>query len=150
MDLMFATHAQGERLAWIEGMGRNDKRTSERWKVCVQVFASDLEDGLDVKCIVRDVSKSGCKIVSNRLNDLPDLVQLIPEGFDKPIRGKIVWRERNMAGVCFEHACGDVRAAIQEFRSALKNEESEDVLHLGDEHEALSYSDRLKRYRPVR
>lgn len=130
-------------------MAQFERRSDERKKACVQVFASDLADAMDVKCVVRDVNSSGCKIVSTQIRELPELIQLVPEGFDKPIRGKIVWRDRNMAGVCFEHACSDeARARIEALCHSLQEVQGEDVLDLGCEHEPLSYSDRLKRYQP--
>lgn len=57
----------------------------------MQAFASDITDTFDVKCIIRDLSPQGCMIVSSQLQELPDLIQLIPEGFDQPLNGSIVW-----------------------------------------------------------
>lgn len=130
-------------------MANFERRNDDRKKACVQVFATDLEDAVDVKCIVRDVSSNGCKIVSTHIRELPDLIQLIPEGFDKPIRGKIVWREHNMAGVCFEHACSsEARASIKALCNSPRKEEGGDILDLGCEAQPLSYAERLKRYQP--
>jgi len=129
------------------------RRVEKRQKVCVQAFASDLGDAIDTKCVIRDVSKTGCKIISSQIRDLPELIQLIVEGIDQPIRGKIVWRRGKIAGVCFEHACSDeVRYSIETLYNSLQEDEYEDdnVLTLGCEDEWLSYSDRLKKYNPSR
>jgi len=127
------------------------RRAARRQKVCVQAFASDLGDTIDTKCVIRDVSKTGCKIVSSQIQDLPELIQLIAEGIDQPIRGRIVWRRGKIAGVCFEHACSDeVRSSIETLYNALQEDEDEGILILGCEDEWLSYSARLKKYNPQR
>jgi len=126
------------------------RRAERRQKVCVQAFASDLGDAIDMKCVIRDVSKTGCRIVSSQIRDLPELIQLIVEGIDQPIRGKIVWRRGKMAGVCFEHACSDeVRTSIETLYNSLREDEECDVLILGSEDHWLSYSARLKKYNPL-
>jgi len=82
-------------------MGISDQRTDPRKKVCLQAFAADVNDTFDVKCIIRNVSKGGCMIVSSCVHELPDLVHIVPQGFDKPLAGKIVWRGEKLAGVSF-------------------------------------------------
>jgi signal transduction histidine kinase len=78
-----------------------EKRTERRKKTAVHAFASDIEYKYNVKCILRDVSRSGCKIVTNSIDDLPDIIHLLPEAFENPILGKIVWRKKSIAGVTF-------------------------------------------------
>ncbi len=78
-----------------------DRRAARRKKTMIHAFASDLGDKYDVKCVIRDVSGGGCQIVSSYLDDLPDTIKIVPEGFDRPIYGRIVWRERKVAGVRF-------------------------------------------------
>jgi hypothetical protein len=133
-------------------MGKSTyRRIEKRQKVCVQAFASDLGDEIDMKCVIRDVSKTGCKIVSSQIQELPELIQLVAEGIDQPIRGKIVWRRGKLAGVCFEHACSDeVRTNIETLYNSLREDEDDDVMTLGCEDELLSYSARLKKYNPLR
>jgi len=133
-------------------MGRSTyRRVERRQKVCVQAFASDLGDTIDTKCVIRDVSKTGCKIVSSQIQDMPELIQLVAEGIDQPIRGKIVWRRGKIAGVCFEHACSDeVRASIETLYNSFREDEDDGVMTLGCEDELLSFSDRMKKYNPLR
>ena len=69
--------------------------------MAIHAFASDIDNKYDVKCVIRDVSEGGCKIVSSCLDDLPDIIHVLPEGFATPILGKIVWRRKNIAGVQF-------------------------------------------------
>jgi len=127
------------------------KRVEKRQKVFAQAFASDLGDTIDIKCVIRDVNKFGCKIVSSQIQDLPELIQLTVEGINQPMRGIIVWRRGKTAGMCFEHACSDeVRTRIETLYNSLReDEESGDIL-LRSEVEWLSYSDRLKKYDPLR
>ena len=127
------------------------RRVEKRQKVCVQAFASDLGDAIDIKCVIRDVSKTGCKIVSSQIRDMPELIQLTVEGIDQPMRGIIVWRRGKTAGMCFEHACSDeVRTRIETLYNSLRKDEESGVQILGSEDQWLSYSDRLKKYDPLR
>ncbi len=78
-----------------------ERRAEHRKAVAIHAFASDTNSKYDVKCVIRDVSPSGCKIVSNGMEDLPDIIYLLPEGFEKPILARIVWRQKNIGGVRF-------------------------------------------------
>ena len=127
------------------------RRVEKRQKVCVQAFASDLGDAIDIKCVILDVSKIGCKIVSSQIQDLPELIQLTVEGIDQPMRGIIVWRRGKRACMCFEHACGDkIRSSIETLYNSLREDEECNVLILGCEDQWLSNSARLKKYNPLR
>jgi len=134
------------------GMGKSTyRRVEKRQKVCVQAFASDLGDAIDIKCVIRDVSKTGCKIISSQIRDLPELIQLTVEGINQPMRGIIVWRRGKTAGMCFEHACSDkIRSRIETLYNSLREDEEFGVQILGSEDQSLSYSDRLKKYDPLR
>lgn len=129
-------------------MVKDVNRSEERNQACIHAFASNLGDTLVVKCVIRDVSTKGCRIVTSRINELPEVIQLIPEGFEAPIRGVVVWKRNNMAGVCFEHGCDDdVRSRIEKlYASVHGGEEEDDVLVLGQTHEPLSYSERMKNF----
>lgn len=84
-----------------------DERGECRRKMAIHAFASDIDNKYDVKCVIRDVSGGGCSIVSSCLDDLPDIIHVLPEGFATPILGKIVWRKNNIAGVQFLTDLGD-------------------------------------------
>jgi len=128
-----------------------DKRSETRRKVCAQAFAADLGNAIDTKCVIRDVSKTGCKIVSSQIRDLPELIQLTVGGINQPMRGIIVWRRGKTVGMCFEHACRDeVRTRIETLYNSLREDEEFGVIFLRSEVEWLSYSDRLKKYDPLR
>lgn len=133
-------------------MSSSDKRAESRRKVCIQAFAADVKDTFDIKCIIRDVSHSGCMIVTSNIHELPELVQIIPEGFDKPLAGKIVWRGEKLAGVSFissnnEELLREVREYFLGIASDVKDgsAKNKDITGLIS---PLSYSDRLARRKP--
>ena len=123
-----------------------DNRKSERRKACIQAFVADADDAFDVKCVIRDVSKTGCKLVSGQLHELPDRIQLIPEGFKTPLAARIVWRNGRVAGLQFEApVSGDIGdACLDETR----NVGSDEAFDLGVKAPSLGYKERLQRYRP--
>ena len=73
----------------------------------MQAFAFDLDNTFETKCIIRDISRSGCKIVTSQIRKLPEFILLVPEGFEQPLSGKIVWRKDKFAGVAFLSKTGD-------------------------------------------
>lgn len=81
-----------------------ERRKEPRKKVLIHAFVSDFDDTVDLKCVIRDISKGGCRIASSYVQDLPRLVKITPEGFEKPMVGKIVWRNSKFAGVQFVNA----------------------------------------------
>ncbi len=109
-------------------MSSSDKRFKARKKACIQAFAFDLDYKFEIKCIIRDISRSGCKIVTSQVRKLPEFILLVPEGFKQPLSGKIVWRKDKLAGVAFLFVTGD------------------EILSRTHEFIPLSYSGRLANY----
>lgn len=125
-----------------------DNRDEDRKKACMQAFASDITDTFDIKCIIRDVSESGCMIVSSQLQELPDLIQLVPEGFDQPLNGRVVWRKDKMAGISFLSPNSDEaidRMNHLSLSAALDADDDEPIL-LECVARPLGYADRLSKY----
>jgi hypothetical protein len=52
-------------------------------------------------CLVRDANRTGCRIVTSLVDDLPDEIWLTLDGVRKPIEGRIIWRKGKQAGVQF-------------------------------------------------
>lgn len=75
------------------------QRRSERKPSQIRAFISDIQDLFEFKCVVSDISKHGCRIVTPEIDRIPDLVFIAPKGFDAPICGKIVWRKEKTGGV---------------------------------------------------
>lgn len=57
--------------------------------------------------MIRDVSPGGCRLVTNSMDDLPEIIHLLPEGFEQPFLGRIIWRNKNICGVQFLSAMPD-------------------------------------------
>ena len=81
-----------------------DRRSEARRSSLMHAFVSDIDGHVDLKCVIRDISKGGCRIASSYVDDLPRLVQITPEGFERPMMAKIVWRNSKFAGVQFVSA----------------------------------------------
>lgn len=127
-----------------------DNRSEKRKKVCVHAFAFDTKDSFNIKCVIRDVSESGCMIVSSQTHDLPEFIQLVPERFNRPLRGKIVWRDDKRAGISFlSPAQEDGPSLLKEYYlNALRETDSGEPLLLEAYILPLSYADRLAKYVP--
>lgn len=78
-----------------------ERRSEQRKPALMHAFVSDFDDLLDLKCVIRDISKKGCRIASSYVEDLPTLVRITPEGFEKPLVGKVIWRNAKFAGIQF-------------------------------------------------
>ena len=131
-------------------MGRIDNRTERRKKSCMQAFASDPQDTFNIKCIIRDVSPGGCMIVSSHLHELPDQIQLVPEGFKQPLLAQIAWRKGKTAGVSFiDPSLNPDLDDIQRYFDSLDSDgRLDDALTLEATAQPAGYSDRLARYQP--
>ena len=129
-------------------LASRDNRSEDRKKACIQAFASYITDTFDIKCIIRDVSESGCMIVSSQIHELPSLIQLVPEGFDNPINSLIVWRKDKKAGVLFLSPNDD--AAVDRinryyFSAAIESDDDE-PLQLDCLARPLGYAERLAKF----
>ncbi|GAB4232338.1 MAG: hypothetical protein Kow0032_15000 [Methyloligellaceae bacterium] len=110
-------------------------------------FVSDVSCTFVVKCVVRDMSHSGCRIATSAVRDLPDLVLLTPEGFKEPISAMIVWRLGKMAGLYFEHAADEEgRMRFENLRAARRREDPAAALADKIPRRTLSFRERLKRW----
>ena len=88
-------------------------------------------------------------IVSSHLHELPDQIQLVPEGFKRPVMGKIVWRKGKTAGVSFidpslNPDLNDIDAQLD----GLDAENLEDDAFMLEAFvKPATYADRLSRYK---
>ena len=114
----------------------------------MHAFAADLADTVQVKCVILDVSAGGCRIFSSRLHELPDVIQLIPEALGSAIKGVVVWRKANMAGMCFEHACSDEqRTEIAVLFDAASQGDEDEIWDLGEVCTSTGFAERLEKLR---
>ncbi len=82
-------------------MRMSEQRSEDRFKVSLTATVSGTDGGPGVRCAIRDASSEGCKLVSSKVQELPETVQVAVEGIEQPIDGQVVWRSHRMAGVQF-------------------------------------------------
>ena len=78
-----------------------DRRENKRVQVLIPATVYDMEKSNPIRCVVRDASKSGCKIVSSKSQDLPDHILLEVTNFKGVRKGRVVQRNSKTAGVVF-------------------------------------------------
>ncbi len=78
-----------------------ERRVERRRSVFLQADVSTL-DGLRIaNCSIRDTSRTGCKIISNDIDHIPDELVLSIRGLDETFVGRVMWRDADMAGIEF-------------------------------------------------
>ena len=83
-------------------MKLNDRRKELRRSVdiCATIYQTDRRK--QIECVVENASGHGCHVVSESLDQLEDEVfKLEIDGFMTPEMARLVWREKNRAGVEF-------------------------------------------------
>lgn len=92
----------------MKNVGQRHKR---RFKVAIHAIVSDRQQQNTIRCMIRDGSISGCKIISRQVSDLPDKVLINVPNLSQSIKGRIVWRNQDSAGIEFkwETKCSDER-----------------------------------------
>ena len=128
-------------------MSKIDKRSEVRHRALIPAFASDLDETFQLRCLIRDVSNSGCQLVASKIYNVPDVFHLTPDGFSTPICGRVMWQDRKLIGV---QLILDEQEAATNMPLLASNQlvSSDDgILVLGEEnHRPLSYDERLKVY----
>lgn len=88
----------------------SERRSERRRSVFLRAKIVGLLDGHEMECAIQDTSRSGCKIISDSIDEIPDMVTLEIHGLGETFAGKVVWRRRNMAGVQFHPREDDAAA----------------------------------------
>jgi len=83
-------------------MGKVDQRKHTRNKVALHAIVSDRQQQNAIRCMIRDASISGCNIISRKVSNLPDKVLINISSLNQLIKGRIVWRNQDSAGIEFE------------------------------------------------
>ena len=78
-----------------------EQRTRKRRAVALWATATGTGSSLSVRCMIRDAHKSDCRIVTSRIDELPDRISLQIDGLAKPVGGRIAWRMGRAAGIEF-------------------------------------------------
>lgn len=82
-------------------MQTHDQRAKKRFPLAIRAMIVDPSGEEGIPCVIRDGSVSGCKIVCDCVDDLPDEIRLDVPNIDQIIEGQIVWRSDRAAGVAF-------------------------------------------------
>lgn len=78
-----------------------EQRAKRRRQVALWARVSGSDGGPVVRCAIRDATDKSCRIVTSQVEDFPEEITLTVDGLAKPIKGHIVWRSENAAGVEF-------------------------------------------------
>ena len=100
----------GARVVWRKGrmagtefefgsLPDNDMRSEARFSVLIPAIAHDPNSKWQAACIIRDASKSGCRLQSDMADRFPTDILLVTETFANPIKGKVVWTTEKQVGV---------------------------------------------------
>ena len=78
-----------------------NKRVERRRSVFLQASVCAMDGSQIVNCSIQDTSRSGCKIISDELDLIPDELVLSIRGLGETFVGRVVWRDIGMAGIEF-------------------------------------------------
>ncbi len=78
-----------------------EKRAERRRKVFLQANLCALDGSPIMTCSIQDTSRLGCKIISDELDLIPEELVLSISGLGETFVGRVVWRDKGMAGIEF-------------------------------------------------
>lgn len=84
-----------------------DRRQARRRRVFLQADVCTLEGLQIANCSIQDTSRTGCKIISDKLDSIPDEIVLSIRGLGETFVGRVIWREGDMAGIAFLNEVSD-------------------------------------------
>jgi hypothetical protein len=76
-----------------------ERRIERRRSVFLQASICAMDGTQITNCSIQDTSRSGCKIISDELNRIPD--EMIMSILGETFVGRVMWRDGDMAGVEF-------------------------------------------------
>lgn len=83
-------------------MENADQRKIRRFKVVIRAVVSDRQQENEINCMILEGSISGCKILSRQVSDLPEEILIKISEMSQLIKGRIVWRNHDTAGIEFQ------------------------------------------------
>jgi hypothetical protein len=83
-------------------MENTDQRHIRRFTVVISAIVSDRQQQNEISCTILQGSISGCKILSKQVSDLPEEILIKIPDLDQLIKGRIIWRNQDLAGIEFD------------------------------------------------
>ena len=93
--------AVGVKFVW-EAQPANDKRKEKRVDVNIKAIVSDRDITWREDAVITNASQSGCRLQIPDPHTLPDEVCIKIAALNRPVKGVIVWRRDQSAGVRLE------------------------------------------------
>ena len=92
-----------------------ERRSESRRKVLLRAKASGVGETQAIDCVIQDASFSGCCLISDDVDKLPQEISLAISGFEETFIARVVWRKGDMAGVEFvrDETAAHVRGTAQ-------------------------------------
>jgi hypothetical protein len=85
----------------------SERRQERRRRVFLQADVCTLDGTMISHCSIQDTSRTGCKIITDQLDIIPDELVLSIRGMDETFVGRVIWRETDMAGIEFLNQVND-------------------------------------------
>ncbi len=86
---------------------QSERRQERRRSVFLQADVCTLDGTLISHCSIQDTSRTGCMIISDQVDIIPDELVLSIRGMDETFVGRVKWRDADMAGIEFLNQVND-------------------------------------------
>jgi hypothetical protein len=84
-----------------------ERRRERRRRVFLKADVCTLDGAPIANCDIQDTSRSGCKIISDHLDHIPDELVLSIRGLDERFVGRVTWRDGDMTAIVFLNEVND-------------------------------------------
>ncbi len=79
----------------------SERRLERRRRVFLQADVRTLDGTKISHCSIQDTSRTGCKIISDQVDLIPDELVLSIRGMEETFVGRVMWRDADMVGIEF-------------------------------------------------
>lgn len=78
-----------------------ERRTDRRRSVFLRAEVFNANGSPVTDCAIQDASRTGCRIISDDIDLIPDDVVITIRGLGETFAGRVVWRKHSEAGIKF-------------------------------------------------